>query len=117
MKKIDMIVHTHHMYTMQGDGVGYEKDKSIAVDGGKIIEIAAREEIEKNYDSSQVVDARSHIVLPGLVDGHMHTTSSILRGVAQDVGNWMMHGTAPFLVNATRQTRAAGPAGYSRGYT
>ena len=108
MKKIDMIVHTHHMYTMQGDGVGYEKDKSIAVDGGKIIEIAAREEIEKNYDSSQVVDARSHIVLPGLVDGHMHTTSSILRGVAQDVGNWMMHGTAPFLVNATRQTRAAG---------
>ena len=27
-----MIVHTHHMYTMQGDGVGYEKDKSIAVD-------------------------------------------------------------------------------------
>ena len=76
------------MYTMQGDGVGYEKDKSIAVDGGKIIEIAAREEIEKNYERSQVVDARSHIVLPGLVDGHMHTTSSILRGCLLYTSLW-----------------------------
>ena len=104
------------MYTMQGDGVGYEKDKSIAVDGGKIIEIAAREEIEKNYDSSQVVDARSHIVLPGLVDGHMHTTSSILRGVAQDVGNWMMHGSFPRKRYETDQSGRR-PAWYSRGYT
>lgn len=54
MKKIDMIVHTHHMYTMQGDGVGYEKDKSIAVDGGKIIEIAAREEIEKTMTAARL---------------------------------------------------------------
>ncbi len=39
------------------------------------------------------VDLTSHIVLPGLVDGHMHTTSSIpAEGAAQDVGNRMMHG-------------------------
>lgn len=108
MKKIDMIVHTHHMYTMQGDGVGYVKDSSVAIDGGKIIDIAPKDEIEKTYDAKETVDGTKYIVLPGLIDGHMHTTSSILRGVAQDVGNWMMHGTAPFLVNATRETRAAG---------
>mgnify|MGYP005785185767 FL=1 len=107
MKKIDMIVKTHHMYTMKGDGVGYEEDKAVAVDKGKIIAVDTKGEIEKEYEAEEVIDGSDYIVLPGLIDAHMHTTSCALRGIAQDVGNWMMHGAGPFLTNATRQTRAA----------
>ena len=107
MKKIDMIVETHHMFTMKGDGVGYEKGKAVAVDKGKIVAIGTKGEIAKAYEADEVIDGSGHIVLPGLIDAHMHTTSSALRGVAQDVSNWMMHGAGPFLTNATRQTRAA----------
>ena len=107
MKKIDMIVETHHMFTMKGDGVGYEEGKAVAVDKGKIVAIGTKGEIAKAYEADEVIDGSGHIVLPGLIDAHMHTTSSALRGVAQDVSNWMMHGAGPFLTNATRQTRAA----------
>lgn len=31
-----------------------------------------------------------------------------MRGVAQDVGNWMMHGAGPFSTNCTDKERAAG---------
>lgn len=42
MKQADMIVHTHHMYTMEGDGVGYHLDDSVAIVNGKIAKIAPR---------------------------------------------------------------------------
>ena len=81
MKKIDMIVETHHMFTMKGDGVGYEEGKAVAVDKGKIVAIGTKGEIAKAYEADEVIDGSGHIVLPGLIDAHMHTTSSALRGV------------------------------------
>lgn len=32
MKKVDMLVLTHHMYTMAGEGVGYCEDFAVAID-------------------------------------------------------------------------------------
>lgn len=102
-----MIIKTHHLYTMEGDGVGYHCDNSIVIDDGKIVKIAPFAEIEREYVADKVIDARDRLVLPGLIDGHMHTTSSALRGLGQDVSNWMMHGVGPFLDFADRDTRAA----------
>ena len=108
MKQADMIVHTHHMYTMEGDGVGYHLDDSVAIVNGKIAKIAPRDEIEREFTAVETLDATAHLVLPGLIDGHMHSTNCAMRGIAQDVGNWMMHGAGPFQTNATSATRRAG---------
>ena len=78
MKKIDMIVETHHMFTMKGDGVGYEEGKAVAVDKGKIVAIGTKGEIAKAYEADEVIDGSGHIVLPGLIDAHMHTNDSFL---------------------------------------
>lgn len=108
MKQADLIVHTHHMYTMEGDGVGYHLDDSIAIVNGKIAKIAPRDEIEREFTAVETLDATAYLVLPGLIDGHMHSTNCAMRGIAQDVGNWMMHGAGPFQTNATSATRRAG---------
>ena len=108
MKHIDMIVHAHHMYTMQGEGVGYCLDYSVAIDHGKIAAVAPRAEIEQTYTADQIVDDPNQLVLPGLIDGHMHTQMCALRGVAQDVGNWMMHGVGPFQVTSSEEIKMAG---------
>lgn len=53
----------------------------ILVDGGRIVDmgtLAAPEDAE-------VIDAGGHIVLPGLVNAHLHTWQTNLRGMA---GNW-----------------------------
>jgi len=36
--------------------------------------------------------ARLIKVLPGFIDGHMHTACNIMRGLAQDTNSWMMFG-------------------------
>jgi len=108
LTKIDMIVLTHHMYTMEGDGVGYREDYALAIDKGKILAVAPRAEIQGVYQAEEVIDAAGKLVLPGLIDAHMHTSMCAMRGVAQDVGNWMMHGAGPFSTNSTYADQVAG---------
>lgn len=108
MKEIDLIIDTRHMYTLQGEGVGYLEDNSVAIDRGKIIEIGNIDKINKEYTANKKIDAKDKLVIPGLIDAHMHTSSAVMRGLAQDVGNWMMHGIGPFQTHATDSTRIAG---------
>ncbi len=108
MKKIDLIVHTRHLYTLQGDGSGYRHDHSIAVDAGKILAVEPTAEIDGAYTAERVIDAWDKLALPGFIDGHMHASLCALRGLAQDVGNWMMHGLGPFEDASTPRTKDAG---------
>ncbi len=100
--KIDCIVKAPHIYTMQGEGVGYVSERAIAIDRGKIIEIDEQEIIGKKYSAEQLIDLKHHAIFPGFIDGHMHTALAILRGLAQDTQNWMMFGLQPF-VQHTRE--------------
>ncbi len=108
MTKVDLIINAKHMYTMQGDGVGYLENHSIAVKDGKIAAIAPRADIESKYTADEVIGADHKVVLPGLIDGHMHTGHAVLRGVAQDIGNWMNEGMAPFERTRTSEQKTIG---------
>ena len=108
MKKADLIIHTNYMYTMQGDGLGFLQGKSIVTDGSKIIEIDDRKILEERYQAEKEIDAGDKLVLPGFIDGHMHTGHGVIRGVAQDIDNWMMEGMAPFEAVRSREAKDAG---------
>lgn len=108
MKKVDMIVKAPHFYTMEGDGVGYKTGVSMIVDGGKIVEFVDASLCEKEFTAEEVVELDHHAVMPGFIDGHMHTPLNILRGLAQDTNNWMMYGLQPFDNAARPEERAAG---------
>ena len=96
MKKIDTIVVAPHFYTMEGAGVGYHSDAAMAVDGGKILKVGNRAEILAEYTAEEMITLDHHMVLPGFIDGHMHTACNIMRGLAQDTNSWMMFGLQPF---------------------
>ena len=96
MKKIDTIVVAPHFYTMEGAGVGYHSDAAMAVDGGKIWKVGNRPEILAEYTAEERITLDHHMVLPGFIDGHMHTACNIMRGLAQDTNSWMMFGLQPF---------------------
>lgn len=55
----------------------------ILVTGDTLTEIAPRIQA----DDAQVVDASGHIVIPGLINAHMHTWQTALRGLA---ANWTL---------------------------
>lgn len=108
MKKIDTIVVAPHFYTMEGAGVGYHSDAAMAVDGGKILKVGNRAEILAEYTAEEMITLDHHMVLPGFIDGHMHTACNIMRGLAQDTNSWMMFGLQPFDNAVNDEERDAG---------
>ncbi|MCI9638799.1 MAG: amidohydrolase family protein [Emergencia sp.] len=108
MKRVDMIVKAPHFYTMKGGGVGYQAEKAMIVDGGKIIDFVDLNNCEEIYQAEEVLHLPHHVILPGFIDGHMHTACNVMRGLAQDTNNWMMYGLQPFDNAVTNTERDAG---------
>ena len=86
MRKIDTLVVAPHFYTMEGAGVGYRANTAMAVDGGKILEVGDQAKILAEYTAEETITLDHHMVLPGFIDGHMHTACNIMRGLAQATG-------------------------------
>lgn len=96
MKSVDMILSAPHIYTMEGDGVGYLGHAAIAVDRGAIVALDDQDVIFSEYKSERCIKMEHHAILPGFIDAHMHTDVGICRGLAQDTKHWMMYGMGPF---------------------
>ena len=107
-QSVDLLVLHAHLLTMQGNGVGYLRDGALAVRGDSLVDVGPSSELAQRYQAAEILDATDCAVLPGLVDVHMHTVYAIVRGVAQDVSNWMQKGLAPF---ARHMDAAAARAG------
>ncbi|MGA2080557.1 MAG: amidohydrolase family protein [Holophaga sp.] len=94
--KVDTIVKAPHFYTLEGEGVGYRTGIAMVVDRGKIVDLADAATVDQRYQAEETLALGHHVVLPGLIDAHMHTGCCILRGVAQDTRYWMMYGLEPY---------------------
>jgi 5-methylthioadenosine/S-adenosylhomocysteine deaminase len=107
-QNVDLLVLHAHLLTMQGAGVGYLRDGAVAVRGDSIVDVGPSAELSPRYQAAETLDASGCAVLPGLVDVHMHTVYAVVRGVAQDVANWMQKGLAPFSRHMNDEAARAG---------
>jgi len=55
--------------------------QALLIEDGRIAKIAPRESIPGPFD--QVLDARGQLVMPGLVNAHMHFYSTLVRGLGK----------------------------------
>ncbi|MCT6903226.1 MAG: amidohydrolase family protein, partial [Lactobacillus sp.] len=94
--KVDLLIHNAHILTMEGKGVGFIENGSIAIKGNLIEEIGHADDMRRKYQADRVIDATNKLVTPGFIDAHIHTGIAIFRGVAQDMSNWMQKGLWPF---------------------
>src|SRR5579885_2312817 len=61
-------------------------DGAVAIDGGRIVAVGKTRDLEAAYSSAaRVIDARNKVVLPGLIDCHIHTAFQLARGLADEV--------------------------------
>ena len=101
---VDFLFHNAHLFTLAGEGVGYVPDGALAVAGNRIVAVGPTAQVREELASSgndlvkQEVDATGYALLPGLIDAHIHTQLGLLRGVAQDMHDWMMQGVMPYLL-------------------
>jgi len=62
------------------------KDGAIVIKGDKIVAIGKKDEIIRKYNKVDVtIDATGKLVLPGLIDTHIHHIQTLARGIADDV--------------------------------
>lgn len=95
-RTLDILIKGGLIITMRGEGVGIVNNGAVGIYGNRIEVIGESDEICKQYHAHRVIDATGKAVLPGLIDAHIHTGVALVRGVAQDMDNWMQYGLWPF---------------------
>lgn len=57
------------------------RDGAVAVEGGRIVAVGKTREFE-NFPAAKVLDATGKLVMPGLIDAHVHNSQQLGRGLA-----------------------------------
>ena len=107
-RSVDTLIVHGHVFTMKGSGVGAVEDGAVAVSGGSIVAVGPTQELTASFGAAEIIDASRFAVIPGLVDCHVHSPESLLRGVAQDVPDYMERAMAPFSRALTEELWLAG---------
>jgi 5-methylthioadenosine/S-adenosylhomocysteine deaminase len=97
----DVLITGGHLLTMAGDGVGFVEDGAVAIDGRRIVAVGPRAAIEANDRARRTIDATNRLVMPGLIDAHVHSAATLARGLAQEVKTWMGSAYGPLIRHAT----------------
>lgn len=80
---VSMIVRGDYVVTMEQGKI--IENGAVAVDQGKILAVGTAEDILKQYSADQVISGSGKILMPGLVNGHTHTSMTLMRGLADDL--------------------------------
>lgn len=81
-ERADIILANGIIVTLSRKGIIY--GGSIAINGNKIAAIGRSDEILSKYYSDEVIDVKGKVVLPGLIDLHVHNVQILLRGSFTD---------------------------------
>jgi len=82
-ESIDLIVEAGLVVTMNQDR-DLVTDGAVAVHGGRIVAIAARQDIEDRYVGKKRIGGSKFIAMPGFIDGHSHAGHGLVRTMGAD---------------------------------
>jgi 5-methylthioadenosine/S-adenosylhomocysteine deaminase len=90
-RTVDLIVRGGTVVTMDDERHVYENG-SVAVNGGRIVEVGTRAAIDRKYSARDVVEATGKVIIPGLINGHTHIPMTLFRGLADDLdlNDWLV---------------------------
>ncbi len=83
-KAVDLIVHGRYVVTMNVDNQVIENG-AVAIQGRNIVAVGTDSRIAADYTARREISGRDRILMPGLVNGHTHTSMVLFRGMADDL--------------------------------
>ncbi|NHJ85217.1 MAG: amidohydrolase family protein [Asgard group archaeon] len=98
----DIVITNTNLLTFLNDNLGIIDDGLIAVEDGLISFIGKSKDFDyKSADT--IIDGSNHITMPGLINCHIHSSLTLLRGGAQDLPEieWMNKGLGPLTKHLT----------------
>ncbi|MGI9860852.1 hypothetical protein SDD30_05620 [Moorella naiadis] len=70
-------------------------DGAIAIEGREIVDIGKSEDLLGRHKDKEIIDASNSIIMPGLIDCHVHLAQALIRGCADDLAlvDWLSKGS------------------------
>jgi 5-methylthioadenosine/S-adenosylhomocysteine deaminase len=84
MRKIDLIIKPRYLVPVVPKETVLERH-GVAVDQGRIIDIAPWETLDEKYQAGDTRELGEHVLMPGLVNAHTHSAMALFRGLADDL--------------------------------
>jgi 5-methylthioadenosine/S-adenosylhomocysteine deaminase len=79
-RTIDLLIQNAYVVTFDDAGTVLT-DGAIAVDGGTIVEVGTTTDLAARYAPKERVFAEGKLAMPGLIDSHLHTAQTMMRGL------------------------------------
>ncbi|MEF8843212.1 MAG: amidohydrolase family protein [Haloarculaceae archaeon] len=97
------------LLTFADGSPGIVEDGAVGIAGDELVHVGPASEFDPG-DADEVLDGSGLVTIPGLVDAHVHSKHTLLRGGAQDLPEieWMNRGLGPLAAAATPDDRVAG---------
>jgi len=83
-QEVDLVVAGGMVLTADHDWNIYDPG-AVAVDGGAIVGLGPRDEVEWAYRGRERIDTSGRLVMPGLINAHTHAPMTLFRGIADDL--------------------------------
>ena len=77
-----LLIHNAHTIATQDDAQRELRNASLLIDNGRITFLGASTDLSEDaLSADEVVDARNHLVIPGMVNTHHHMYQSLTRAI------------------------------------
>ncbi len=96
MQHVDTLIAARWIIPIEPHGSVLD-DHAVAVHQGRIVAVLPEKQARERFMPQQLVERRSHVLLPGLVNTHAHAAMSLLRGAAESAhfDHWLQRQVWP----------------------
>jgi len=97
------------LLTFADGSPGVVEEGAVGIEDDELAYVGPAADLDPG-DAAEVIDGDGLVTMPGLVDAHVHSKHTLLRGGAQDVPEieWMNRALGPLSAAATPEDRVAG---------
>ncbi len=81
---VDLLINPRWLVPVEPDGIVLERH-SVAVKDGRIHALTPTDEARRRFQATETADLPEHVLIPGLINLHVHAAMSLLRGIADDL--------------------------------
>jgi len=101
---MDLGIINTFLLTFQGKGLGIIENGAIGIENDEIVFVGKTEDFDSR-ETEKIIDGRNHVTMPGLVNAHIHSGLTLLRGGAQDLPEieWMNKGLGPLVRQMSKE--------------
>src|SRR5580693_3912221 len=84
-QKVDLLLSGCDVVTIDGKN-SVIRDGAVAIKGNKIAWIGKASAAKRRVTATSTIDGSGQIAMPGLIDAHVHTAQTLLRGKIAEIG-------------------------------